>query len=54
MALGLEESGFVLLETCSAKVNMTIVTSRLIGLIAKKRKKENESKKHPQIAGNKV
>lgn len=44
MALGLEESGFVSLETCSVKVNMTILTSRLIGLIAKERKKKKKKK----------
>lgn len=34
MTLGLEESGFALLEKCLVKVNMSILTSRLISLRA--------------------
>lgn len=66
MTLGLEESGFALLERCSVKVNMTILTSRLISLRAGclvsvigfapchfsiKKKKIG---KGPQITGNKA
>lgn len=70
MTLGLEQSGFALLERCLVKVNMTILTSRVISLRAGclvsiigfsplsfyylEKKKENKSKRHPPITGNMV